>query len=390
VAANQLRAPSLMLGYWPLLTTSPAVQALNAAATWLAYNFVAEQAKTLSEVSAYLSAIANPGSLATTDLTCDLYSDSSGSPNASLQSRPAPSVPGSAQWLRWTGFSTALTAGTPYWLVLKNANAAPATNFPTYQWVAQGASFGQAVPLGVGNLLVATPPQYGWGRGVTTNSGGAWTLQGGTLGMRLGFSDSTYDGTPVQNLTRANAVGSGDRASGKQACGVRFNVPSGATLNVRGAWFVVARNGAPGSLVYKLYSGTTLLGTTYGIGQANVTSTTGDLLAAYFPSALALSAAGNPYRLVMADSNTADASTLWYGAPLVAWDSDASSLALKPLDGTLQETVTTDYTAGPPVFTDTSTNVIPFGLLLDTLGEFTAGGGGGLFNHPGMAGRMNG
>jgi len=394
MAANQLRSPSLMMGWWPqLIGSSIFNQALNATGTWLAYSFVPDQAKTLSEVSIYLAAIANPGSMATTDLTADIYSSVNGAPGTSLASQNVPSVPTVAGWVRWTGFSLSLSAGVQYWIVLKNNNAAPATNFPTYQWINQGTSAvtGQGAPLGTTSTIAGVPPLFGWSRVLTTNSGTAWTasLTPAVMGIRLGYNDATYDGVPISSYVRPSAAVAADRATGKQGVGAKFNVPANARFNVRGAWMLLARNSTPGAMAFKLYQGTTLLGTSNPIASADITGTAGDIICTYFPSAVTISSANNPHRLLLIDTATGDATTAYVGTAVAVWDADSNSTPLTPMNGTLQETRTTDYTAAPPTFTDVANNVVPFGLFLDTAGEFAAAGGG-LLDNPGMAGRMNG
>lgn len=377
MAANQLLAPP-MLG-WPItaMAGNASSLGLNAAATWLAYQFVPDQAKALSTARAYL--LLKTGTPATTDCTCDLYSDSSGVPGTSLESHAADSVPASGNWMQWSGFATALTAGAAYWLVFKNANATPASNFPTYQWVASAAgAVAGVMPLGVGQYQLSGG-LFGWNKVHTTNSGAAWAtgIMNGVGGFRLGFSDSTYAGFPSSGSTRpSSSSGTADGSFGKQEAGVRFNLPAGITFNVRGAWMPVVKNGTPGNLSFKLWQGSTLLAQTAAVPAANVTSALpGDAYCAYFSSAQAISSAGNPYRLTFADTTAADTSSNRYNSFLVSWDGDANSQTLKPMAGSLQETVTADNTASPPVFTDTPTNLFPFALLLDTGGPFTGGGG---------------
>jgi hypothetical protein len=182
---------------------------------------------------------------------------------------------------------------------------------------------------------------------------------------------------PIQASTRPSNGTTGDRGFGKSEVGVRFNIPSGATWNVRGGWFPLLKTGTPGALRFRLYQGVTLLATSTSIPAANVVTSVGEGYTAFFSSAQTLSSANNPYRFVFGDATAADTNTSGYNAPVYTWDSDASSLTLKPMNGTLQKTITADNTASPVVFTDTSTDVLPFALLLDTVGgELTASGGG--------------
>lgn len=391
MAANQGRAPAIPVGYPATLLGNSSTLALSAAATWLAFQVVPDQAKTLSKVRLFL--VTKTGTPAASELTCDLFSDVSGIPGSSLESRPADSAPASGNWMQWSGFTTALTAGQAYWLVFKNTNATPASNSPTYQWCGVATAGNVAVPIGAGSNYNAAGVMYGWNKVHTTNSGTAWatSVQSGVAGPRLEYSDATFDGLPAQAVTRPTSGGTADRAFGKQEVGVRFNVPSGATYNVRGIWFPLAKISTPGALRFRLYRGTTLLDTTYTIAAANVTTSVGDGYTAFFAAPIAISSANNPFRAVFGDATAGDTNAVGYNGVLLNWDPDATSLTMKPMDGSLQKTITADNTAAPPVFTDTNTDVLAFALLLDTGGYLTAsGGGGGMLVHPGMSGGMRG
>ena len=81
--AAQKQAP-IALGFLPdSPSNGPVTLALSAAATWLAYGFIPDANRQVSKVKAYTSTIT--GTLADTDVTCDVYSDSAGSPNASIE-----------------------------------------------------------------------------------------------------------------------------------------------------------------------------------------------------------------------------------------------------------------------------------------------------------------
>lgn len=380
MAASQSKFPSLVAGFWSTYLANPQSQALGAAATWLAMQFVAEQARTLSSARLFLSA--KTGTPAASELTCELYSDSSGNPGSSLESRPADSVPAANNWVQWSSFTTALAAGTPYWLVFKNGNASPASNFPTYQWCGTSSAGFFAGGLGGvsnGGYGGQSAPLYGWNKLHSTTSGASWvTAHFGVAGLRVGYSDGTYDGLPLQNSTRPSSGASADRATGKQEAGVAFSLPAGAKYNVRGVWMPACKFGSPGSLRFKLYNGTALLGTTNDIPAASVVTSIGDGYRALFPSAVQIDpSAMTTLRLTMCDANAADASTAGYNGLLFTFDADGPSMLLKPLDGTCKKTVTADGTASPPAFTDTNTDVLAFALLMDSVsGELSPSGGG--------------
>ncbi len=335
-----------------------------ATANWLAFNFVPDTTKTVNAVKAFVSAVA--GTLAAAALSCDIYSDASGVPNASLGTTTTLTggEPTGAGWVEFTGLSVACTAGTQYWIVFKNNDAAPTVNKPTFRYVGSGA---------FQTGLTPSPFQVsgsGYGAGLvytTTNSGGAWSntaIGGGTF--RVQYSDGSYFGMPFSAVVSATAA---NGAFGKQELGVKLTTPLNAVLNVRGVAmcpFKVA--GTPGNLSYRLYNGVTLLATTTAIPVAN-TPTGFRMAPAYFAATQAVQP-GTVLRVVASDATAADTSSNAYSMPEYTVENDANSQALMPFQGTLQKTLTTDNTANPVVFADTATAVYPVLLILDTDGEF--------------------
>jgi hypothetical protein len=377
VAANQLKSPSVVLGHLGANFSNDTTLGLSAAATWLALQVVPQATKTLSKVRLFLDT--KTGTPTAAGCTCDLYADASGIPGASSEGPiAADSVPASGNWMQWTFAGTSvLTGGTPYWLVFKNGTGTPASNFPTYRY--QVGVSGGATPMPFqGSGLGGSGVLYGWNKVHTLNSGTAWAsgLGYGATGLRLEYTDGTFEGLPVQTGVRPSTSAVGDRAFGKSEVGVRFNLPSGATFNVLMAGFPLIKVSTPGDLRFRLYQGVTLLATSAAIPAADVTTATGDWYFASFPSAQAVVSTSQPFRLTFGDATAADANTKGYNAQVYTFDGDANSLALKPMNGSVQKTVTADNTAAPVVFTDTAADVIPFALLLSTNGELTAAGGG--------------
>ncbi len=365
VPTNQHRLAAF-LGLLNVAGNTVATFVLNAAASggfsanWLAYSWNPSESKTLNAVKVFCSAVT--GTLAGTDLVCDIYSDTAGTgPNASLaSSSTVTATPTGAAWVEFTGFSLALTAGTQYWIVLRNANAAPATNAPTYRY-GQNAT---CVGAGISESGAGT-----WGSGAvrtSTNSGGAWSnaAAGYGFGWRMQYSDGTYDGAPFSNLA---VLGNANSAFGKQAVGVQFVTSPNAVLNIRGASMMLQKTSTPGPLVYKLFNGTTLLGTTAQVPAGGLG--TRAMYAAFFASTFAVQP-GTTLNLVACDTTTSDTNGLNYAPYTYTVDNDANSFALMPFEGTLRKVVTTDYTVGAPTFTTDQTQVAPFSLILDTDGEF--------------------
>ncbi len=366
---SQQHKSALFLGMFTASNGSASTFAINAVASggfsanWLAYAWNPGESKTLNAVKVFASAVG--GTLANTDLVCDIYSDTAGTgPNASLaSSSTVTATPTGAAWVEFTGFSLALTAGTQYWIVLRNANATPATNSITYRYGAANQFIGVALSESNGT----------YGSGVvktSTNSGGAWSNSTAAYswGWRVQYSDGTYDGAPfsaVSGLSAANG------AFGKQAVGIQFVTPPNAVLNVRGAMLQFGKSGTPGGAVFKLYNGSTLLATSATIPVANITQTR--CWSSLFPSTVVVNP-GTTLNLVVADLTTADTSSNVYLPNAFTVDNDANSFALTPFEGTLRKAVTTDYTAGSPTFSTDQTAVIPFALILDSTGEFFPSG----------------
>ncbi len=328
--------------------------ALSAANTWLALSFVLAESKTLSKVKLLASAVA--GTLGATDLTCDIYSDSSGSPGTSIESRnTVTATPTGAAWVEFTGFTTALTAGTRYWLVFKNANATPATNYPTFQWGGTDTS-----PF----LLGSPSPSWGWTKKHTTD-GSTWiTAATNVSGLKLEFSDASFNGLPVQAAGYVT-----DYVYSTRELGTLITLPSTVKLNVRGMAMFLSKNGTPaGNLRYRIYDGTTLLATSDAVNIANV-ETTARWTPAYFSATQTLNA-GLSLRAIAGITTGGDATNYirCYGYTI---ENNADSKALLPWGA--QRT----YYNGTS-WAETDTGILPFALILDTDGEFTATGSGGV------------
>jgi hypothetical protein len=335
----------------------------GAAAVYLAYGFFAPASKTINTVRVFVSAVA--GTLAATDLQLDVYSDTPGTPNASLSSTTniGGTAPTGTGWITFQGLSQAVSGGTQYWLVIRNNNAIQGTNNATFRQV-----FGCLSPafagVNVSNL---------WGGNIclkSSNAGSTWGVVSGTAtgSVRVGFSDGSYWGFPVSN----NATGA-DKAFGSNEVGVKFTSPANAILNVAGIALPVTQSGSPtGNLRFRLYNDTTLLGTTANVLQA-YTGNASQWYYGYFGSDIVVQP-GTVLRASFCDSAADSSSAFFRTSNEVTVDSDSNSLALMPFEGTLQKT-----TFNGTSWTDTNTSIIPFALILDSAGEFGASCGGMLY-----------
>lgn len=330
---------------------------LNAAANWLAMGFVPDRDRTLSSCRAYVSAVA--GTLGGSDVTCDLYDNSgtNGTPGTTaLETGKVPTATiTAAGWYTWTGFSTALTAGQTYWLVFKNVNGTPASNSPTFRQLT-----GLAGDFLLGSA--ATGTRHLWGRSTSTNSGSTWGNVGGQTGLRVGYSDGTYDGFPLHNVATA-AIGDG--VYGSRESGVKFTAPAGANLRVSGVAFLSGnRNGTPTGLPrFGLWTGDAPVLRAYTASlPSGVLANMGTRWNALYFAEPQVVRAGETVRVTMGETSNADASGNRYNQIEWSSDTDGNSTPLLPWGGTCTKT----YFDGS-TWTDSAlgTSVFAHALLLD-------------------------
>src|ERR1035437_8160192 len=228
----------MMLGYMPYSTTPTILSLAVTSTTWLALGIVPKQAKQISKVLVWNTAVS--GSPSSSDLSCDLYSATGASiPNASIESRSTvTTTPTGAGTVEYTGFTatSALTADTQYFLVFPNSNTAVLT----IQFGAQYSSNGYA---GGGGQASGT---YGWSKVGSINSGAAWTTAPMSMvaGIRIQYSDGTFEGTPDFPDAGAPAV----KATSANEVATDFTIGT-VPLNVCGLVFYTRRVGTtPGHI----------------------------------------------------------------------------------------------------------------------------------------------
>lgn len=328
--------------------------ALNGAASagysvnWLAYAFISLLGGTVSKIRVYANAV--NGTLAAGDLVCDLYSDSAGFPSSSLQSSSTvTTVPTGAAWVEFTGFSTALTVGTTYWIVLRNADSAPTTNYPTYINFTTLAMLGSTADPGYSANLVYT----------STNSGGAWTRTLAAGAFVIDYGSGDIEGIPLQSITTSDPQIYASREGG-----IKFTTPANSGLNVIGVAGVLTKNGTPtGDLRYRIYSGSgsspTLLGTTVTRPPASInTSRTPKPL--YFSSVINIPAS-TIIRVVASETTQTDTSGNRYHLEQFVLSSTDTGI-LVPYTTQPELTLSTD---GGATFTDTANRWPGIWLILD-------------------------
>lgn len=157
--------------------------AISASTTRLLLTWLQEDAQTLSKLKIFVSAVG--GTLAATDMSFDLVDFAAGAisstttPNAAIETRTSvTTTPTGAAWVEATGFTTALTAGKKYGVVIKNANASPGTNNFTVRWT-----------TGIADGSIPGSGAIGWHKAHSTDSGSTYgTGVQYVSGLRLEFA----------------------------------------------------------------------------------------------------------------------------------------------------------------------------------------------------------
>ena len=375
MASDQLQNSNL-LAFDPVTPSNlTTFQILSTAATFVAYSFIAQTTTTLSGFRAWCSSVV--GTLGANDIVATLYSDALGVPGSSMGSSNTLSSTITANtwtiFTSWTG-TLAITAGTRYWIVLSNVNATPASNKAQFNW--GGANTGDGVVVGSG-------PKWGYTAGLSTNSGSTWTMTAGSCGWRVDLADGTYLGLPISKIA-AGTNAAGVAIFGTREFGVKFVAPTNFPANVTGIAFHVTLTGSPtGNLNFVLRDVTagTTVASTYAVPTGNITGTM--WITAYFTAGTQALVGGHTYRATIADSaSNSDSTTNYYAGYQYTQDTDANSLA--QFLYSMEQTYTTNQGS---TWSDTSGIIVPFGLVLDTNGEFqSGGGGGGMIYQPDMAG----
>jgi hypothetical protein len=258
-------------------------------------------------------------------------------------------------WVEFTGLSQAVTAGTQYWIVLKNVNGTPASNYPTWNLL-----YAVTGGLSAGTIWNIT-------RKVSIDSGSTWTgatARGDYAGYRIEHSDGSFYGLPVSSAAGevTNVVYSA------REVGAKFTSPSGI-MNVWGVQMSIGKGGSPtGSPLCKIYTGASSSPTLLATGTQIPNALVGTYAFHYFPfSAVVQIPANTVVRVVTAESSQSDASGNNYrGQYVYTVENSATSKALMPWGGCVQ-TYSTD---GGANFTETDTKCPVFSFVLDATSPF--------------------
>lgn len=338
---------------------------VNAANDRLCWSFMLSDDKTLSKVKTDIYSVTGTPSGAETQLL--LTADASGFPSGSVAETKALAGSPTTGMNEWTGFTTALTAGTRYWLCHKNTNATPASNYITIRVPDVASSTG-----GVGHAgTLGNQTKWSWQFCDSADSGAScanvnrWAMPIG----RLEFSDGTFVGSGL--LSSSYGWDSTNKIYSTREQGVTATVPADApSLNVKCLSIALNLNGtAPaGGLRLRLYTGATgartLRATTTTIPAANVAL---GWHHACFTSSYTL-APGTQFSVVAGAVSGGDTSN-YYSVQTATIDNTAGSKALGFFGG-----ISSAYYDGSS-WTDTDTKATPFLVHLDTNDPFgvTAG-----------------
>ena len=225
----------------------------NAAANRLAMRFVARHSGAPVGIALRIGTVT--GSPAQRDVKVALFSvdAATGLPGTQLEERDNGSSSALSLNSRLVvgGWTTDLSAGQEYFIVVSNGNASPTTNnFVVAYGVERATLAGHAV----------SPPA---GSYTSTDSGSTWTAQGFHRGnyqiiYNTGSGDFTYDWLVIQTHHTINL--------NSNPTGVRFTTPSGLRLRVIGVQFADIANISSSSVAIRIRQGNTI-GTTLTLSR---------------------------------------------------------------------------------------------------------------------------
>jgi len=246
----------MAFGY--VLSSSGAAMATwtaNAAANRLAMRFVARHSGAPAGIALRIGTVT--GSPAQRDVKVALFSvdAATGLPGTQLEERDngSSSALSSNSRLVVGGWTTDLSAGQEYFIVVRNGNASPTTNYFAVAYGVEKATL-------AGNAV--SPPL---GSYTSTDSGSTWSAQGTQRSnyqiiYNTGSGDFTYDW-----LVTATSAGTNLNSN---PTGVRFTTPSGIRLRVVGVQFAEIAGISSSSWAIRIKQGGNTLGTTLTLSRS--------------------------------------------------------------------------------------------------------------------------
>ena len=227
----------------------------NDAANRLAMRFVARHSGAPAGIALRIGTVT--GSPAQRDVKVALFSvdAATGLPGTQLEERDngSSSALSSNSRLVVDGWTTSLSAGQEYFIVVRNGNASPTTNYFAVAYGVEKATL-------AGNAV--SPPL---GSYTSTDSGSTWSapyMQRSNYQIiyNTGSGDFTYDWLVIQtnNITNLN----------NNPTGVRFTTPSGLRLRVIGVQFADIANISSSSWAIRIKQGGNTIGTTLTLSRS--------------------------------------------------------------------------------------------------------------------------
>ena len=230
----------------------------NAAANRLAMRFVARHSGAPFGIALRIGTVT--GSPQQQDVKVSLWSvGANGLPDTQLEERDngSSSALSSNSRLVVGGWTTSLSAGQEYFIVVRNGNASPTTNYFAVAYGVEKATL-------AGNAV--SPPA---GSYTSTDSGSTWSAQGTQRSnyqiiYNTGSGDFTYDWLVIQT--------SGNSSLNNNPTGVRFTTPSGIRLRVIGVQFAEIANISSSSWAIRIRQGGNTIGTTLALSRNTANS----------------------------------------------------------------------------------------------------------------------
>jgi len=353
---------------WENRAAAQTLTNLNNANTFWAVGIIG-RGVALNNFREYLGAAT--GTLIASDITADLYSadTATGKPSSSIEGpKSCDSAPSAAGYYQWSGFTTTLTAGVQYYIVLKNVNATPASNYVGAYVIRENAI----------SSFNGTASTSGMNRYTSPDGGSTWvTGYSGIACPRFGFAGSLYRGLPIYDLV-SGGIPLGVYST--RECGAKFTSPANAIPRAIGLWMRTnVITGTPtGSPRLGLRVGSDAAVYTDPISTASFGAN--EIVSAFLSTAKAIPAS-SVCRVSLAETTNSDASGNRFNVTKYLVENDATSKSLLPFGGFVQT-----YFDGSS-WTDTDTETVSCGIIIDDGGEFSAYG---MKFHPGMNGNFNG
>ena len=326
---------------------STSSQSQLAANTYRGMYFVAPWSKTINEIRVFnLSVTGTP----TSAMRCQIFENTSMfSSTPSITSLQSVTVTPTAGANDVTGFTTALTKGKSYAILLDNVHGTPASNYYT---------------------LINASGNY------TPFSGGPASTNGTTLSalnqppvsLRIKFSDGTYYGLAMSAASAADATNS---IYSTREVGTMFKAWAKMSITGLATYVAITVSGTPtGYLRGRIYIGDgtkSLEGTTDNIYTPTTQSA---CVKGYFASPVTVEK-DDYVNIVFGETTQSDTSSNRYMVTTIPWQNDANSLAMIPNESKMV------YYDGSSWSSSQLLHVPTMGVLLENDNEFPAGASGG-------------